>query len=86
MSDEIEINIRAPGDKKYAVKVSPSATVGELKAKVQEQTEIEADRQRLIYSGRVSQRSIVACVQPLPPMCVLQVLKDDDKVENYKIR
>ncbi|KAL7006822.1 hypothetical protein EMMF5_003708 [Cystobasidiomycetes sp. EMM_F5] len=66
MSDEIEINIRAPGDKKYAVKVSPSATVGELKAKVQEQTEIEADRQRLIYSGRV--------------------LKDDDKVENYKIR
>ena len=54
MSDELDITIRAPGDKKYPVKISSTATVAELKAKVQAETEIEADRQRLIYSGRVS--------------------------------
>lgn len=65
-SNEIEINIRAPGDKKSSVTIDPSKTVAELKALVATKTDIEADRQRLIYSGRV--------------------LKDEEKVEVYKIR
>lgn len=51
--DEIQITIRAPGDKKVTVSISPSKTVAELKATVAGATDVEADRQRLIYSGRV---------------------------------
>lgn len=62
----IDITIRAPGDKKHPIKIDPTQSVGELKALVAEASGIEADRQRLIYSGRV--------------------LKDEEKVETYKIR
>lgn len=65
-TSDFEVTIRAPGDKKVQVTISPSQTVAELKQEVATKTDIEADRQRLIYSGRV--------------------LKDEEKVEVYKIR
>lgn len=52
-SGEIEINIRAPSDSKLMVTIDPSKTVAELKELVASKTDIEKDRQRLIYSGKI---------------------------------
>lgn len=53
MSDTIKITIKSSGDTKYEVEVSPSITVLELKTEISSQASIPADRQRLIYSGKV---------------------------------
>lgn len=51
---EIEINVRPPGgDKKVPLQFDTSKTVAELKDLIAEKTEIPAENQRLIYSGRV---------------------------------
>lgn len=54
-AQEIEINVRPPGggDKKIPIKVDTSKTVIELKQDIAKATEIPAENQRLIYSGRV---------------------------------
>ena len=52
-SGEIEINIRAPSDSKLMVSIDPSKTVAELKELIASKTDIEKDRQRLIYSGKI---------------------------------
>ncbi|KAG0144004.1 hypothetical protein CROQUDRAFT_80479 [Cronartium quercuum f. sp. fusiforme G11] len=53
--DIISINIKAPGDSKLSVSISLTKTVLDLKKSISEQTNprVEADCQRLIYSGRV---------------------------------
>ncbi|CAH6720913.1 ubiquitin domain-containing protein Dsk2p [[Candida] jaroonii] len=53
MSDSITINIKSSGDSKYEVTISPSQTVLELKNEVAAKADVPADRQRLIYSGKV---------------------------------
>ena len=65
-SNEIEIVIRAPSDTKLTVSIDTSKTVAELKEIIAAKCDIEKDRQRLIYSGKV--------------------LKDEEKVEVYKIK
>jgi ubiquilin len=54
-AQEIEINVRPPGggDKKIPIKVDTSKTVAELKQDIATHTDIPAENQRLIYSGRV---------------------------------
>lgn len=54
-AQEIEINVRPPGggDKKIPIKVDTSKTVIELKQDIATHTDIPAENQRLIYSGRV---------------------------------
>lgn len=52
-SEGISITVRAPGDKKVQITISPSKTVAELKQEIAGKTDVEADRQRLIYSGRI---------------------------------
>ncbi|KAJ9104136.1 hypothetical protein QFC19_004120 [Naganishia cerealis] len=53
-SDQITINIKGPSELKLSLSINPSTTsVAELKAQVEEKTQIEKDRQRLIYSGKV---------------------------------
>lgn len=46
-------NIKGPSELKLSLTVSPSLLTSELKAKINEQTQIEPERQRLIYSGKV---------------------------------
>lgn len=53
MSDVINIAIKSSGDNKYEVSVSPSITVLELKQEIATKSDIPADSQRLIYSGKV---------------------------------
>lgn len=53
MSDTISITIKSSGDTKYEVSISPSITILELKNEIAEKSSVPADRQRLIYSGKV---------------------------------
>lgn len=53
MSDTISITIKSSGDTKYEVTVSPTRTVLELKNEIADKSSVPADRQRLIYSGKV---------------------------------
>ena len=52
---QITFNVKQSTDKKHVVTVPANSTVGDLKAKLAspEFTDIPAERQRLIYSGRV---------------------------------
>lgn len=53
MSSSITINIKPSSDKKFSVTLETSKTVLDLKNAIAEQTDVPAERQRLIYSGRV---------------------------------
>lgn len=46
-------NVKGPSELKLSLTVSPTMLTSELKAKINEQTQIEVERQRLIYSGKV---------------------------------
>lgn len=52
MSD-IKITIKSSGDAKHEVSIAGDATVLQLKEKIAEIADVPADRQRLIYSGKV---------------------------------
>ncbi|KAI7952597.1 hypothetical protein MJO29_008228 [Puccinia striiformis f. sp. tritici] len=54
-ADTITINIKAPSDSKLSLSISLSKTVLDLKKLISESTnpKVEAENQRLIYSGRV---------------------------------
>lgn len=54
-SDNVTINVKAPGDSKLSLSISLSKTVLDLKKLIAESTNprVEAENQRLIYSGRV---------------------------------
>lgn len=53
MSDEIQINIKGPSELKLSITISLDKTVKDLKAAVAAASDVEAERQRLIYSGKV---------------------------------
>lgn len=52
---QITFNVKAANDKKHVITVPATCTVADLKAKLatSEYADIPAERQRLIYSGRV---------------------------------
>ncbi|ORZ00583.1 hypothetical protein BCR43DRAFT_485452 [Syncephalastrum racemosum] len=49
----INVNVKSSSDKKFVITIETSKTVLDLKNAIAEQTDVPADRQRLIYSGRV---------------------------------
>ncbi|KAJ7066914.1 hypothetical protein C8F01DRAFT_1119518 [Mycena amicta] len=54
MSDtEILINVKGPSELKLQISISTDKSVLQLKEAIAEKSDVEADRQRLIYSGRV---------------------------------
>ncbi|KAG1805577.1 uncharacterized protein BJ212DRAFT_1486341 [Suillus subaureus] len=50
---EIQINVKGPSELKLQITISTDKTVLDLKRAIAEKSDVEADRQRLIYSGRV---------------------------------
>ncbi|KAF7312305.1 hypothetical protein MIND_00243500 [Mycena indigotica] len=52
-SPEISINVKGPSELKLQISITTDKTVLELKQAIAEKSDVEADRQRLIYSGRV---------------------------------
>lgn len=53
IAEPITFTIKSSHDQKYTVSLPPTTPVIELKNKLAEMSEVPADRQRLIYSGRV---------------------------------
>lgn len=49
----INVHVKSSSDKKFIVAIETDKTVLDLKNLIAEQTEVPAERQRLIYSGRV---------------------------------
>ncbi|KAI0043800.1 hypothetical protein FA95DRAFT_1562944 [Auriscalpium vulgare] len=49
----IQINVKGPSELKLQIDISTDKTVRELKQAIAEKSDVEADRQRLIYAGRV---------------------------------
>jgi ubiquilin len=52
-SNEIQINIKGPSELRLLVSITTDKTVLDLKKAVAEKSDVPAERQRLIYSGRV---------------------------------
>ncbi|KAG7095354.1 hypothetical protein E1B28_006113 [Marasmius oreades] len=52
-SPEIQINVKGPNELKLQITIATDKTVADLKEAIAEQSDVEAARQRLIYSGRV---------------------------------
>ncbi|KAI0696891.1 hypothetical protein C8T65DRAFT_663127 [Cerioporus squamosus] len=52
-SSEIVINVKGPSELKLQITISTDKTVADLKQSIAEKSDVPADRQRLIYSGRV---------------------------------
>ncbi|KAI0652761.1 hypothetical protein C8Q79DRAFT_119741 [Trametes meyenii] len=52
-SPEISINVKGPSELKLQITISTDKTVTELKQAIADKSDVPADRQRLIYSGRV---------------------------------
>ncbi|RXW15552.1 hypothetical protein EST38_g10301 [Candolleomyces aberdarensis] len=50
---EIQINVKGPSELKLQINIATDKTVSELKQAVASKSDVPADRQRLIYSGRV---------------------------------
>ncbi|KAI0931089.1 hypothetical protein AcW2_000048 [Taiwanofungus camphoratus] len=50
---EIQINVKGPSELKLQISISTDKSVAELKQAIAEKSDVPADRQRLIYSGRV---------------------------------
>ena len=51
MSEEISINIKGPSELKLTIPIALDKTVRDLKQAIAQASDVEADRQRLIYSG-----------------------------------
>ncbi|KAF9443226.1 hypothetical protein P691DRAFT_764482 [Macrolepiota fuliginosa MF-IS2] len=56
---EIQINIKGPNELRLQVAIATDKTVIDLKHAIAANANIGADRQRLIYSGRVLKASVV---------------------------
>ncbi|KAG9086407.1 hypothetical protein FRC07_013096, partial [Ceratobasidium sp. 392] len=52
-AEEVTLNIKGPSELKLSITIALSKTVLELKQAIAEKSDVSADRQRLIYSGRV---------------------------------
>ncbi|KAG8990828.1 hypothetical protein FRB94_011407 [Tulasnella sp. JGI-2019a] len=52
-ASEVTINIKGPNELKLPITISTSKSVRELKDAIADKSDVEAGRQRLIYSGRV---------------------------------
>jgi len=50
---EIQINVKGPSELKLQISITTDKTVLELKQAIAAKSDVEAERQRLIYSGRV---------------------------------
>ena len=58
MSEEISINARTLDGRSREIRIGKEATIGDLKARIEEQTQMPKTRQRIIYQGRVLKDSL----------------------------
>lgn len=69
--------VKGPSELKLSITIAPSKTVADLKEAIAAKSDVEKDRQRLIYSG---------APHLLSPLTAGKVLKDPDTITSYKIQ
>ncbi|KAF9073315.1 hypothetical protein BDP27DRAFT_1391088 [Rhodocollybia butyracea] len=74
-STEIQINVKGPNELKLQISISTDKTVAELKEAIATQSSVEADRQRLIYSGRVLKDEDVLSVYKIQSAHTIHMVK-----------
>ncbi|CAK9782761.1 hypothetical protein CC85DRAFT_285626 [Cutaneotrichosporon oleaginosum] len=52
-ASDVSITVKGPSELKLSITISPSKTVADLKDAIAAKSDVEKDRQRLIYSGKV---------------------------------
>ncbi|KAK7686493.1 hypothetical protein QCA50_010091 [Cerrena zonata] len=76
MSDsEIQINIKGPSELKLQITITPDKTVLDLKEAIAEKSDVPADRQRLIYSGRVLKDEDILSVYKIQSSHTIHMVK-----------
>ncbi|KAI0311883.1 hypothetical protein OF83DRAFT_710554 [Amylostereum chailletii] len=80
----IQINIKGPSELKLQIDISTDKTVRELKQAIADKSDVDADRQRLIYSGASPHLAPNVPLTHVPRPG--RVLKDEDPLSNYKIQ
>ncbi|EJD05650.1 ubiquitin-domain-containing protein [Fomitiporia mediterranea MF3/22] len=74
VDEKVDINIKGP-DAKVTIKISLNETVLDLKNAIQTETGVEANRQRLIYSGRVLKDADVLSTYKIRPLDTIHMVK-----------
>ncbi|KAG1783450.1 hypothetical protein EV702DRAFT_1062540 [Suillus placidus] len=71
---EIQINVKGPSELKLQITISTDKTVLDLKRAIAEKSDVEADRQRLLYIGvaRSNVSSSGTSSVPVPPLPTMQ--------------
>ncbi|KAF9269700.1 hypothetical protein L218DRAFT_976715 [Marasmius fiardii PR-910] len=74
-SPEIQINVKGPNELKLQITIATDKTVAELKEAIAKQSDVEAARQRLIYSGRVLKDEDVLSVYKIQTSHTIHMVK-----------
>ncbi|KAI0706094.1 hypothetical protein BC835DRAFT_1312233 [Cytidiella melzeri] len=72
---EIQINVKGPSELKLQITISTDKTVLDLKQAIAEKSDVSADRQRLIYSGRVLKDEDVLSVYKIQSSHTIHMVK-----------
>ncbi|CAL1693801.1 unnamed protein product [Somion occarium] len=72
---EIQINIKGPSELKLQITIATDKTVLDLKQAIAEKSDVPADRQRLIYSGRVLKDEDVLSVYKIQSAHTIHMVK-----------
>jgi ubiquilin len=78
--------VKGPSEMKLSISISPSRSVGELKDEIASKSDVEKERQRLIYSGEWDLSCIRWAMERHRTDNVGKVLKDQDPISTYKIQ
>ncbi|KAI0814746.1 hypothetical protein BC629DRAFT_1279766 [Irpex lacteus] len=72
---EIQINVKGPSELKLQITITTDKTVLDLKQAIAEKSDVPADRQRLIYSGRVLKDEDVLSVYKIQSSHTIHMVK-----------
>ncbi|KAH6911697.1 hypothetical protein BKA70DRAFT_1146120 [Coprinopsis sp. MPI-PUGE-AT-0042] len=74
-SSEIQVNVKGPSELKLQINISTDQTVLELKQAIAGKSDVPADRQRLIYSGKVLKDEDVISVYKIQSSHTIHMVK-----------
>ncbi|KAI0348207.1 hypothetical protein BDW22DRAFT_1350375 [Trametopsis cervina] len=72
---EIQINVKGPSELKLQITITTDKTVLDLKQAIAEKSDVTADRQRLIYSGRVLKDEDVLSIYKIQSTHTIHMVK-----------
>lgn len=74
-ASQIQINVKGPNELKLQITIGSDKSVLELKQAIAEKSDVEAERQRLIYSGRVLKDEDVLSVYKIQSSHTIHMVK-----------